>query len=68
MQVGDLAVIDISATTIDEDGSTGQVIPDAESKGLTVILTEEMSLTPSKSSFPFASDVEMCCYVYRISF
>ncbi|XP_020886471.1 trigger factor-like protein TIG, Chloroplastic [Arabidopsis lyrata subsp. lyrata] len=33
LQVGDLAVVDISATTIDEDGSTGQAIPDAESKG-----------------------------------
>lgn len=35
VQVGDLAVIDISATTIDEEGTTGESIPDAESKGST---------------------------------
>lgn len=53
MQVGDLAVIDISATTIDEDGSTGQAIPDAESKGLrTVISTEKMALTPIEIFLP----------------
>ncbi|XP_010545241.1 PREDICTED: trigger factor-like protein TIG, Chloroplastic [Tarenaya hassleriana] len=33
LQVGDLVVIDISATTIGQDGSDGQNIPDAESKG-----------------------------------
>ena len=33
MQIGDVAVIDISATTIGEDQSVGQKIPSAESKG-----------------------------------
>lgn len=33
-QVGDVAIVDISATTIDEDESNVQKIPDAESKGL----------------------------------
>lgn len=49
VQVGDLAVIDISATTIDEDGSTGEAIPDAESKGS----TETLSFTSLKPSFFF---------------
>lgn len=49
MQVGDLAVIDISATTIDEDGSTGEAIPDAESKGS----TEPLSFTSFKTIFLF---------------
>ncbi|KAL5735841.1 hypothetical protein ACOSQ2_030629 [Xanthoceras sorbifolium] len=33
LQIGDVTVIDISATTIDEDESNVQKIPDAESKG-----------------------------------
>lgn len=33
LQVGDVAIVDISATTIDEDESNVQKIPDAESKG-----------------------------------
>lgn len=33
-QVGDVAVIDISATTIEQDGSDAKTIPAAESKGL----------------------------------
>lgn len=33
-QIGDVAVIDISATTIKEDKSNGQKIPDTETKGL----------------------------------
>ncbi|XP_023005369.1 trigger factor-like protein TIG, Chloroplastic [Cucurbita maxima] len=33
LQIGDVAVIDISATTIGEDQSVGQKIPSAESKG-----------------------------------
>jgi len=39
--VGDLAVVDISATTIDEDGSTGQAIPDAESKGFRTVIFQQ---------------------------
>lgn len=34
VQVGDVAVLDISATTIEEDESAAQRIPSAESKGL----------------------------------
>lgn len=33
LQVGDIAIVDISATTIDEDESNVQKIPDAETKG-----------------------------------
>ncbi|KAH9652068.1 trigger factor-like protein TIG [Citrus sinensis] len=33
LQVGDIAIVDISATTIDEDESNVQNIPDAETKG-----------------------------------
>ncbi|XP_022151310.1 trigger factor-like protein TIG, Chloroplastic [Momordica charantia] len=33
LQIGDVAVIDISATTIGQDQSSGQKIPSAESKG-----------------------------------
>lgn len=33
LQVGDLVVLDISATTVEQDGSSVQQIPDAESKG-----------------------------------
>ncbi|KAG5597910.1 hypothetical protein H5410_039142 [Solanum commersonii] len=33
LQVGDVAVIDISATTIEQDGSDAKTIPAAESKG-----------------------------------
>lgn len=33
-QVGDVAVLDISATTIDQDESNIKKIPSAESKGL----------------------------------
>lgn len=33
LQVGDVAVIDISATTIEQDGSDAKSIPAAESKG-----------------------------------
>lgn len=33
-QIGDVAVIDVSATTIAEDESNAQNIPSAESKGL----------------------------------
>ncbi|XP_013717293.2 trigger factor-like protein TIG, Chloroplastic isoform X2 [Brassica napus] len=46
LQVGDLAVIDISATTIDEDGSTGEAIPDAESKGFHFDTEEGNRLLP----------------------
>ncbi|ESQ42931.1 hypothetical protein EUTSA_v10013195mg [Eutrema salsugineum] len=46
LQVGDFAVIDISATTIDEDGSTGQAIPDAESKGFHFDTEEGNRLLP----------------------
>ncbi|CAA0409943.1 Trigger factor-like protein TIG, Chloroplastic [Arabidopsis thaliana] len=46
LQVGDLAVVDISATTIDEDGSTGQAIPDAESKGFHFDTEEGNRLLP----------------------
>lgn len=35
-QVGDVAVLDISATTIEQDGTTVQKIPSAETKGLTI--------------------------------
>lgn len=37
VQVGDLAIIDISATTIDE-GSTSQAMPNAESKVLELVI------------------------------
>lgn len=37
LQVGDVAVLDISATTIDQDESNVQTIPSAESKGLSII-------------------------------
>lgn len=33
-QVGDVAVLDVSAMTIEQDESTAQSIPSAESKGL----------------------------------
>lgn len=33
-QIGDVAVLDISATTIDQDESNVETIPSAESKGL----------------------------------
>lgn len=33
-QVGDVAVLDVSAMTIEQDGSAAQSIPSAESKGL----------------------------------
>lgn len=33
-QIGDVAVLDISATTIDQDESNVEIIPSAESKGL----------------------------------
>ncbi|KAL0729041.1 hypothetical protein Bca4012_025134 [Brassica carinata] len=46
LQVGDLAVIDISATTIDEDGATGEAIPDAESKGFHFDTEEGNRLLP----------------------
>ncbi|CAA7021134.1 unnamed protein product [Microthlaspi erraticum] len=46
LEVGDLAVIDISATTIDEDGSTGEAIPDAESKGFHFDTEEGNKLLP----------------------
>ncbi|KFK27123.1 hypothetical protein AALP_AA8G337800 [Arabis alpina] len=46
LQVGDLAVIDISATTIEEDGSKGQSIPDAESKGFHFDTEEGNRLLP----------------------
>lgn len=36
LQVGDVAVLDISATTIDQDESNVQRIPSAESKGLAI--------------------------------
>lgn len=36
LQVGDVAVLDISATTIDQDESNIQKIPSAESKGLAI--------------------------------
>lgn len=35
-QVGDVAVLDISATTIDQDESNIKKIPSAESKGLSL--------------------------------
>ena len=35
-QIGDVAVLDISATTIDEDESNVQKIPSAETKGLSI--------------------------------
>lgn len=34
LQVGDVAILDISATTIEQDESAVQRIPSAESKGL----------------------------------
>lgn len=34
LQLGDVAVLDISATTIEQDESAAQRIPSAESKGL----------------------------------
>lgn len=34
LQIGDVAVLDISATTTDQDESNVQKIPSAESKGL----------------------------------
>lgn len=46
LQVGDLAVIDISATTIDEEGTTGESIPDAESKGFHFDTEEGNRLLP----------------------
>lgn len=55
VKVGDLAVIDISAKTIDEDGSTGEAIPDAESKGY--ISTEPFLFTPFKTCvYRFANE------------
>ena len=34
VQLGDVAILDISAATIEQDESTGKSIPSAESKGL----------------------------------
>lgn len=34
IQVGDVAILDISAETIEQDESASQSIPSAESKGL----------------------------------
>ncbi|KAL0320836.1 UNVERIFIED_CONTAM: Trigger factor-like protein TIG, Chloroplastic [Sesamum radiatum] len=43
LQVGDVAILDISATTIEQDESAAQSIPSAESKGSCVMLM--LSLT-----------------------
>lgn len=40
LQIGDVAVLDISATTIDQDKSNVQRIPSAESKGLPNLFME----------------------------
>jgi len=40
-QVGDIAVLDISATTIDQDESNVKSIPSAESKGLVLCLKDD---------------------------
>lgn len=37
-QIGDVAVVDISATTVDQDESNVQKIPSAETKGLSVCI------------------------------
>lgn len=37
-QIGDVVVLDISATTIDQDESNVQKIPSAESKGLPILI------------------------------
>lgn len=36
VQIGDVAVLDISATTTDQDGSGPQNIPSAETKGFPI--------------------------------
>lgn len=56
MQVGDLAVIDISATTIDEDGSTGEAIPDAESKGFRTVIFQQ-------SHIFYSIETTLSCFV-----
>lgn len=37
LQIGDVAVLDISASTIEQDGSSAQRIPSAETTGLLII-------------------------------
>lgn len=55
--MGDLAVVDISATTIDAAGSTGEAIPDAESKGFRTIIFQQSHISYSiEMSFPFANE------------
>lgn len=67
--MGDLAVIDISATTIDEDGSTGEAIPDAESKGFRKI--ESHILYSLEITLPVLQmkcwDVWLCVQVFILT-
>ena len=44
-QIGDLAVIDISATTIDQDESKVKNIPSAETKGLLICMKDDKLLS-----------------------
>ena len=44
-QIGDVAVLDISATTVDQDESNVQKIPSAESKGLPVCTEDYTSVS-----------------------
>ncbi|KAK4341875.1 hypothetical protein RND71_037691 [Anisodus tanguticus] len=46
LQVGDVAVIDISATTIEQDGSDAKIIPAAESKGFNFDTEEGDNVLP----------------------
>ncbi|KAL3333568.1 hypothetical protein AABB24_033580 [Solanum stoloniferum] len=46
LQVGDVAVIDISATTIEQDGSDAKTIPAAESKGFNFDTEEGDNVLP----------------------
>lgn len=45
LQIGDLAVLDISATTIDQDEANVKNIPSAESKGLPISTSSSVLLT-----------------------
>jgi len=44
-QIGDVAVLDISATKVDQDESNVQKIPSAESKGLPVCTEDYTSVS-----------------------
>ncbi|CAA0832427.1 Trigger factor-like protein TIG- Chloroplastic [Striga hermonthica] len=46
LEVGDVAVLDLSATTIDQDESTAQRIPSAESKGFQFDTEDENKVLP----------------------